>query len=387
MRRSPVSIVTMVDSKPTTLPTVSLPALDTDVCASCLTRLMPDARFCTACGAVADSAAAASAANLRHSLASEAIAAVSCRECDAPMPSDARYCPRCGTVRPARELAPLGPAPAELRAEGWFPDPFAHSAFRWWDGRSWTAYVSGTDVEWSPIAFTDAPDPGVRGMGVAAIGFVVGVLLSLPVSVVLHALGEPGGRTVLLLVSAGALWLGIGGAIVFVTVARGTRSLTTDYGLRFKLVDIPLGIAGWIAGRLLGGILVLPIVAVWPNLEPPDQGIFGDEAPGVAGWIALVLVVCIGAPFIEELFFRGLVQTRLVGRLGAFPGIVITSVLFGAAHLIGWVGPITIVYAVAITGAGLVFGLLRHLTGRLGPSMMAHCFLNAQALIVLALLD
>jgi uncharacterized protein len=213
------------------------------------------------------------------------------------------------------------------------------------------------------------------------------VVLSLPVSVVLHALGEPGGRPVLLLVSAAALWLGIGGAIVFVTVTRGTRSLTTDYGLRFKLLDIPLGVAGWIAARLLGALLVLPIVAVWPNLEPPDQGIFGDQAPGVAGWIALVAVVCIGAPFIEELFFRGLVQTRLVGRLGTLPGIAITSVLFGAAHLIGWVGPITIVYAVAITGAGLVFGLLRHLTGRLGPSMMAHCFLNAQALIVLALLD
>jgi membrane protease YdiL (CAAX protease family) len=132
---------------------------------------------------------------------------------------------------------------------------------------------------------------------------------------------------------------------------------------------------------------VLPIVAVWPKLKPPDQGIFGDEAPGVAGWIALVVVVCIGAPFIEELFFRGLVQTRLVGRLGAVPGIAITSALFGAAHLIGWVGPITIVFAVAITGAGLVFGLLRHLTGRLGPSIVAHCVLNAQALLVLALLD
>ena len=387
MRRSPVSIVTTVDSKPTTLPTVSLPALDTALCATCNAQLIPDARFCTACGAVANPAASVTASGVRGFLTSAGIATAACRECDAPMPSDGRYCARCGAVRPTRELAPLGPAPAAARDEGWFPDPFVQDAFRWWDGRCWTAYASGTDVHWSPVMFAEEPEPGVRGMGVAAVGFVVGVLLSLPVSVVLHALGEPGGRPVLLLVSAGALWLGIGGAIVFVTVTRGTRSLTTDYGLRFKWVDIPLGIAGWIAGRLLGGILVLPIIAAWPDLKPPDQGIFGDKAPGVAGWIALVLVVCIGAPFIEELFFRGLVQTRLVGRLGAFPGIAITSVLFGVAHLIGWVGPITIVYAVAITGAGVVFGLLRHLTGRLGTSMMAHCFLNAQALIVLALLD
>lgn len=348
---------------------------------------LTDARFCAACGSVLNPAATPTSVGISAALMVDGGQTTACRSCDLPLPIDARYCLRCGAARPARELARLGPASGAPRAEGWFPDPFAQSAFRWWDGRSWTAYVSGTDVRWNPLSFTDEPEPGVRGLGVAAVGFVVGVLLSLPVSVVLHALGEPGGRPVLLLVSAGALWLGIGGAIVFVTVARGTRSLTTDYGLRFKLVDIPLGIAGWIAGRLLGGILVLPIVAAWPDLKPPDQGIFGDEAPGVAGWIALVLVVCIGAPFIEELFFRGLVQTRLVGRLGALPGIAITSVLFGAAHLIGWVGPITIVYAVAITGAGLVFGLLRHLTGRLGPSMMAHCFLNAQALIVLALLD
>jgi membrane protease YdiL (CAAX protease family) len=113
--------------------------------------------------------------------------------------------------------------------------------------------------------------------------------------------------------------------------------------------------------------------------------VFG-RPPGVVGWVALVLVVCVGAPVVEELFFRGLLQTRLVGRLGVVWGIVVTSVLFGAAHLIGWVGPITFVYATSIAAAGLVLGTLRHLTGRLGTSIAAHCIFNAQALILLALL-
>ena len=100
----------------------------------------------------------------------------------------------------------------------------------------------------------------------------------------------------------------------------------------------------------------------------------------------LAVVVCIGAPLIEELFFRGLVQTRLVDRYGAAVGIGVTSVLFGAAHLIGWVGPITFVFATAITGAGIVLGLLRHLTGRLGPAILAHVCFNTQALVVVWLL-
>ena len=251
-------------------------------------------------------------------------------------------------------------------------------------------YVSGTDVHWSPVTFADGPAEAGRPRAWASppTRFVVGVLLSLPVSVVLHALGEPGGRPVLLLVSARR------------AVARHRRrdrvrhrrpgnALAHDR-LRAALQDGRHPVRRCRVDRRPASrrVLVLPIVAVWPNLEPPRSGnlrrrgarrgrMDRARARGVH-WCA----VHRGA-----LLPRPRADTRLVGRLGALPGIAITSVLFGAAHLIGWVGPITIVYAVAITGAGFVFGLLRHLTGRLGPSMMAHCFLNAQALIVLALLD
>jgi hypothetical protein len=153
------------------------------------------------------------------------------------------------------------------------------------------------------------------------------------------------------------------------------------------LVDLPLGIAGWIAGRVLGAVIVVPIVAFWPDMEPTSEGILEDASPTAATWVVLVLVVCVGAPLVEELFFRGLVQTRLVERYGAVVGIAITSVLFGAAHLVGWVGPITFVIAAALSGAGLVLGILRHLTGRLGAPILAHACFNVQALVVLAILN
>lgn len=318
----------------------------------------------------------------------------SCRGCDLEVRRDWSYCPRCGAAEPtdrekrSREVSATGPDPTlgSARPEGWYPDPYGRAATRWWDGRAWGAYVSDADVHWDPVTFPPERQPGVRGIGIALVGFAIGVLLGLPATYAMHTRGEPGGRAALLLVSAFTLWAGLGGALLYVTFVRGSRSLVTDFGLRIRWVDVPLGVAGWIAGRVLGAIMVLPIIAAWPDLRPTDDGIYGDEAITTVTWIVLALVVCIGAPLVEELFFRGLVQTRLVDRYGAFVGIVVTSVMFGAAHLIGWVGPVTFVFATAITGAGLVLGILRHLTGRLGPSILAHVFFNTQALVVVWLL-
>ncbi|MBK9179408.1 MAG: PrsW family intramembrane metalloprotease [Acidimicrobiales bacterium] len=39
-------------------------------------------------------------------------------------------------------LAPVPPPPAAAVA-GWYPDPWRAAPWRWWDGRSWTAYVGG----------------------------------------------------------------------------------------------------------------------------------------------------------------------------------------------------------------------------------------------------
>src|SRR5207249_3966943 len=103
------------------------------------------------------------------------------------------------------------------------------------------------------------------------------------------------------------------------------------------------------------------------------------ERSSAARWVGASRWPCgrrttrrVGAPLVEELFFRGLLQPRLVTLVGPVPGIVATSCLFGAAHLIAWQGPITLAYALSVAGGGLVLGALRHLSGRLGPSTVAH---------------
>lgn len=271
--------------------------------------------------------------------------------------------------------------------EGWYKDPYGRMPFRWWDGERWSPYARGDEVQWDPIEEEPVSPrrPGLPAMGVALFCFALGVGLSYAVLALLRSNGKPGGLSAELVLSELGLWFPLLAACWYVSRSRGTRSWLRDFDLRWRRLDIGLGLAGSVAARSTASIVLLPVIILRPHFRTPDVSVFQQFTIGVSGWIALILVVCVGAPIVEELFFRGLIQTRLVGRYGPVIGIGVTSVLFGAAHLIGWDGPVTLVYALSIAGAGVALGTMRHLTGRLGTSMMTHCFFNAQALIILAI--
>jgi len=79
----------------------------------------------------------------------------------------------------------------------------------------------------------------------------------------------------------------------------------------------------------------------------------------------------------EELFFRGLLQTALQRWLArrAWPlwlAAVVVGLLFGAAHLGGGVP-----YAIAVTAAGIGYGLMYLRSGRIEVAILGHFALNA----------
>jgi membrane protease YdiL (CAAX protease family) len=92
--------------------------------------------------------------------------------------------------------------------------------------------------------------------------------------------------------------------------------------------------------------------------------------------VLLVLIVGIGAPIVEEIFYRGLLQRSLIRRVGARWGIALASLAFGAAHLQPLQFP-------ALTLAGVLFGVLAHRYGRLGPAIAAHMVFNLTAVVAL----
>lgn len=280
---------------------------------------------------------------------------------------------------------------ADPQPPGWYADPYERLPYRWWDGATWTAYAAAADhqVQWDPgpVDPAEAPPAGLPGLVTAVIGYVVAVALAFGIGAALALADRPGGRTAELALSELGLWGGLVGACVLVSRRRGTGSLVRDFDYRFRWVDLGFGLAGAVAGRIVSAAMIAPLPVASRRLRDVDKSVFHNATHGAMAWTVLVVVTCVGAPLVEELFFRGLLQTRLVGRFGVVPGIIGASLLFGAAHMIAWQGAETFAYAWAIAGGGLVLGTIRHLTGRLGPGVIAHAIFNAFAVLAIALLS
>ncbi|MHB1853573.1 MAG: CPBP family intramembrane glutamic endopeptidase, partial [Acidimicrobiales bacterium] len=110
------------------------------------------------------------------------------------------------------------------------------------------------------------------------------------------------------------------------------------------------------------------------NLGQPAQTITGLAH----GWgdVVLVLVVVVGAPVVEELFFRGLLLRSLQARIGSVGAVIVSGLLFGLAHFEPLQLPVLALF-------GVVLGVLALRTGRLGPGICAHAAFNSLAVYTL----
>jgi hypothetical protein len=142
-------------------------------------------------------------------------------------------------------------------------------------------------------------------------------------------------------------------------------------------VDSPFPVPWLISTGITLSVLtvVLSVALRTPDIETPFEKILSDPISRVT--IAIFGVLC--APLIEELLFRGLLQPRLVGTFGVLPGILITSSLFGALHLVqnAWLWQ----SFVLITVVGFVLGVIRHVSGSTKASTIVHIAYNTLPLI------
>ncbi|MFM5146275.1 CPBP family intramembrane glutamic endopeptidase [Aeromonas rivipollensis] len=73
----------------------------------------------------------------------------------------------------------------------------------------------------------------------------------------------------------------------------------------------------------------------------------------------------------EEALFRGLIQQGAASRSKPWLGLLVASLLFGAAHLAG--GPLLVLFAAL---AGACYGLAFQLSGRLSVAILLHFLFN-----------
>lgn len=239
--------------------------------------------------------------------------------------------------------------------------------------------------EQAGTAAEDEPAPVRWGMGDALGGtlltFVVPVLVA---SAVLVASGRQS-LTGLSLTGVALLqiplWAGLLGAPLWATYLRGSRSLSTDFGLRMRWLDLPVGLAAGFATQL-GLVVVIALVYPLLGIDPEQVGASAEEltasATDALGVVLLIAIVALAAPLFEELFYRGLWLRAVERRWGTGWAVATSSVIFGLIHFQLYDLP-------ALMGFGVVAALLTVRTGRLGPAIWAHVAFNLTAVVSLLL--
>jgi uncharacterized protein len=172
------------------------------------------------------------------------------------------------------------------------------------------------------------------------------------------------------------LWVGLVGVVVIVSRRFGTGSLKKDYGFRFRTSDIvglPIGVVVQLVFVTLLYKLLSFVIDTSSVDEPARR--LTDRAEGI-GVVLLVLLVVVGAPIIEELFFRGLLLRSIEARWSDALALWASSILFGLAHF-------ELLQLPALVLFGLVAGYCAQRTGRLGMSVWSHVGFNATTVVFL----
>ena len=242
------------------------------------------------------------------------------------------------------------------------------------------------------------------GLGDVAVGFLAGLSLSLIAQILLmspssydldpgKSVGNAVGRAVghlatgtppayhglppvplwLTAVVQIPLWICLLGVPIVATLTKGNGPVR-DLGLRVRPVDAPVGLAIGVASQLvLVPLVYVPIFWIFGDQDVSQAARqLTDRATDPFGIVMLFLIVGIGAPIAEEIFFRGLTQRSATRRWGAGVALVGTAAFFALTHF-------ELLQFPALFLFGLMLGAMVFATGRLGTSIWAHLGFNIVA--------
>ena len=159
-------------------------------------------------------------------------------------------------------------------------------------------------------------------------------------------------------------------AYITIKLALG-RATRADFGLvRVRKVGEAVGwallvyIGFWLITALLAGIFGTP------DEQALVQDVKAEDSLVVLA--AYAVTICLIAPVVEELFFRGFMFGTLAKRLGPWWGMGITGVVFALGHA---PAPAISLIALGVFGVGLC--LLYWRTQSIVPCMALHALNNA----------
>ena len=155
-------------------------------------------------------------------------------------------------------------------------------------------------------------------------------------------------------------------ALLYPLVSR--KGATELLGLgrpTYAPVSWPIIIAATPVPFVIGVLLSLPM----PSLVDQDAMTRMWAGMSLPVGVAFVLFIGLSPGFGEELLFRGLIQRRLVPKLGAVWAISISSLLFAVSHL----DPAQSAFALPL---GVWFGYVSWRTGSIWLTVVCHTLVN-----------
>lgn len=169
--------------------------------------------------------------------------------------------------------------------------------------------------------------------------------------------------------------------VVWVMARRRGASLADELGwTRRRLGTNALyGLGGF----AIASALMLPVAFLARQIfqhapDPSNPAIpLLMNTTGFWGPFLLIVLVSLCAPIVEEFLFRGVFYQAARQRLGVWPAIVVTGLVFGFVH------PVGIAEMLAIGTLGGVFAWMAETRKSLAPSMTAHFLQNFSTTMLL----
>lgn len=173
-------------------------------------------------------------------------------------------------------------------------------------------------------------------------------------------------------------------AIVFLIIKLYKSKLSVIGLRRFKYSDILYGIIAVIAyfGFFLLSVLVVRLV--FPNLNINQKQDVGFN--NVTGLVPLSLTffsLVVLPPIAEEILFRGFLYSSVRKLMPKLLAAIVTSLLFGAAHLLEGVGGLLWIGFIDTFILSMVLVYLREKTGGIYAGMFTHGLKNLIAFVSL----
>ncbi len=150
----------------------------------------------------------------------------------------------------------------------------------------------------------------------------------------------------------------------------------------------------WLKGLVGGGFLGAGVSAVgvavqhWTGHPLPTDSQYLMTPAGIHNgpFLAMLIVVALIAPMMEEWFFRGTLQTSLAGAIGSGWAVGIVAVLFALLHELDAGHPLAHPWLwVPILPLGIVLGMVRARTDRMSGNIGIHMGFNLWAAVLMAM--